>query len=89
MKLSDDAAISFEEEAARLERGSCSVPVMICECCAGGGMNVCGSCVHATSFHNCDRVERRKVWCKGTLYGGKVDYQRVLLNLHREPGFSQ
>ena len=52
MKLSDDAAISFEEEAARLERVICSVPFMICECCAGGGDNVCGSCMHATYFTN-------------------------------------
>ena len=86
MKITDDdrCAVSFEDEAARVEHEICSVPGIICECCAGGSTNLCGSCLHATSFHCCERVGRRKVWCKGTLYGGTADYQRILMNLARK-----
>ncbi len=84
MKITDDdrCAISFEDEAARVEHEICSVPGLICVCCAGGGTKLCGSCLHATSFHCCEHAGGRKVWCKGTLYGGVADYQRILLNLH-------
>ena len=86
MQISDDGALSFEAEAARLERIICNVPDLICECCETKGDQVCPSCVHATSFHFCERLQRCAVWRKGTLYGRKVDYQRVLYNLHRTPG---
>jgi len=89
MKITDDdrCAISFEDEAARVEHEICSVPGLLCVCCAGGGAKRCGACLHATSFHCCEHTGRRKVWCKGTLYGGVADYQRILLNLYpREVG---
>ncbi len=84
MKITDDdrCAISFEDEAARVEHEICSVPGLLCVCCAGGGAKRCGACLHATSFHCCEHAGGRKVWCKGTLYGGVADYQRILLNLH-------
>ncbi len=78
MKISDGCALSFEDEAARIEHEICSVPGLLCSCCAGCESKVCESCVYATAFHNCTKLPGRQLWRKGSLYGGKVDYQRVL-----------
>jgi hypothetical protein len=80
MIISPKRAVTFEEEAFKTEREICSIPGLICECCTS---NPCKSCLHATSFHRCERHDKIS-WCKGTIFGGSVDYQRILFNLHRK-----
>jgi len=78
LKIADGGcALSFEDEAARIEHEICSVPGLLCNCCAGCESKVCDSCMHATAFHRCKHLPGRHLWRKGSLYGGKVDYQRV------------
>ena len=78
LKIADGCAVSFEDEAARIENEICSVPGLLCNCCAGGESKICESCMYATSFHRCNKLPARRLWRKGSLYGvGTVDYQRV------------
>jgi len=72
--------VSFEDESKKTEHDICSIPGIICECCLG---DRCESCLHATSFHRCTKLPDKTLWCKGTIWAGHIDYQRILLNLHR------
>ena len=80
MKVHRSHAISWEDEAKRTEAHICSIPGIICECCMDAK---CPSCLHATGFHRCAR-QGKILWCKGSIYAGKADYQRILYNLHRK-----
>ena len=82
--VSRDCGVSFEQEAARTEREICQVTHIICECCEGNLCKRCKTCQCATSFHECVQKPHRKLWRKGTLYGGSADYQRIIFNLHRK-----
>ncbi len=77
LKIADGCALSFEDEAARIEHEICSVPGLLCNCCAGCECKVCDSCMYATAFHRCKNLPGRSLYHKSSLYGGKVDYQRV------------
>ncbi len=82
--LRKDCGISFEDEAARMEHDICRVPNLVCSCCSLEEQSRCLSCQHATSFHRCDLHPGRVLWCKGSLHGGTLDYERILFNLHRK-----
>ena len=81
LNIGPKCSVTFEEEAFKTERDICSVPGIICECCLG---DKCENCLHATSFHRCKRIPDKILWCKGTIFGGPIDYQRILFNLHRK-----
>jgi len=77
-------AFSFENLAAETEKYIGSVPGLICGCCRGlekGG--ICNACLHAVGFHRCHNYTQTK-WRQGTLFGGEMDFQRVIWNLHRK-----
>jgi hypothetical protein len=80
LKIGSNHAVTFEEEAFKTEQHICTIKGIICECCRG---DRCKSCLHATSFHRCIKIPDRMLWCKGTIFGGTIDYQRILFNLHR------
>ena len=47
----------------------------------------CEACKYAVGFHRCghhDRATDTLLWRKGSLFGGPLDVQRVLFNLHRK-----
>jgi len=81
LNIGPKCSVCFEEEAFKTERDICSVPGIICECCLG---DKCENCLHAMAFHRCKRTPDEILWCKGTLFGGPIDYQRILFNLHRK-----
>ena len=76
--IADGCAVSFEDEAARIEYEICKVRGVVCVCCAGNESQVCDSCVYATGFHYCKNLPGRHLWKKGCLHGGTVDFQRVV-----------
>ena len=82
--VSRDCSVSFEHEAARIESDICQATSIICDCCEGHLGKRCKSCEHATGFHVCVQKPHRKLWRKGTLFGGSADYQRIIFNLHRK-----
>ena len=79
----DKPSLSFEELSTRIEDAMCAQPGLVCPCCNKEERLVCKKCVHATSFHRCDHHEGVR-WRKGTLYGGKADYARILWHLHQK-----
>ena len=87
--IAPDLAVSFETTCADIEKEFCrGVHGLVCLCCAGElPGQVCRSCKHAVGFHRC--VNRHRPiehlrWCKGTLFGGELDVQRAIYNLHRK-----
>ena len=62
---------------------------VVCNCCAGqyARGEQCEACKYAVGFHRCghpDRVTDTLLWRKSSLFGGPLDIQRVLYNLHRK-----
>ena len=62
---------------------------LVCRCCAGHFKDgeQCGSCKYAVGFHRCghpDRDTDTLLWRKNSLFGGPLDVQRVLYNLHKK-----
>lgn len=62
---------------------------LVCNCCAGQHRNGerCVACQFAVGFHRCghpDRATDTLLWRKGSLFGGVLDIQRLLFNLHRK-----
>ncbi len=92
LKLTKDGGggVSFEERCAHLEQMFCDPEhgsALICSCCAEELGSVCLSCRYAVGWHFCKNqrsLAGQRLWRKGTLYGGKIDIQRVLFNLHRK-----
>jgi hypothetical protein len=81
--VGEKSAVSFETLSAEIERYIGSEPGLICECCAlEHEAGRCAACMYAVGFHTCQKNNKLK-WKKGTLYGGVMDFQRVLFNLHR------
>ena len=80
---SKNAGVSFESEAARIEQEICSVPHLICACCGIDELSHrCMACQHCLGFHRCKANPGRTLWCKGSLHGGRADYERILWNLY-------
>ena len=80
---------SFEFLCKTYEEECCSAELdLVCRCCTGELSQICKTCRNATGFHQCakdsSRTTNRLRWRKGTLYGGTLDIQRVLFNLHRK-----
>ena len=87
--LAPDRAVPFEEVCAKLESTFCGRQYgLVCVCCANDNIaKQCRACQHAIGFHRClnQDVNTAKLrWRKGTLYGGHLDIERVLFNLHRK-----
>ena len=89
-KVGGDSNVSFEVMCDQLETKFCAPELnLVCRCCAKEIQgSPCKSCMHATGFHRCcnphagDGANFR--WCKGTLFAGTLDIQRVLYNLYRK-----
>ena len=80
---------SFELLCKTIEEECCSAELdLVCRCCIGELPQICKTCRHATGFHQCANDSSKRIkkirWRKGTLYGGTLDIQRVLFNLHRK-----
>ena len=87
--LGPEQAVSFETVCAEYEREFCHPRFdLVCACCALESVDKkCKACAHCIGFHRCsskrlgtDRIR----WRKGTLFGGALDVERALLNLHRK-----
>lgn len=64
-------------------------PHQVCNCCAGqyNKGEQCEACKYAVGLHRCAAAERETdclLWRKSSLFGGPLDIQRVLYNLHRK-----
>ena len=62
---------------------------LVCSCCAGVlGEKKCKACAHAAiGLHRCANPNRGTdclLWRRGSLFGGTLDIQRVLFNLHKK-----
>ena len=62
---------------------------LVCRCCAGHFKDgkPCEACKYAVGLHRCghsDRDTDALQWRKSSLFGGALDIQRVLYNLHRK-----
>ena len=84
LRIAPGLALSFEQTCADVEREICRHNGLVCSCCAQESQDsCCRSCRFAVGFHHCED-RPHLVWRKGTLYGGALDIQRVLFNLHRK-----
>ena len=79
-------AFSWEERAHHYETLFCSSPLnLVCRCCDGEvGEGPCNACRFAVGFHVCPKsgVSQHR-WRRTTLFGGQLDIQRTIFNLHR------
>ena len=81
--------ISFEEKCKEID--DCLShwrDNLVCRCCAGHFTDgkQCDACKFAVGFHRCGHPERDTdalLWRKSSLFGGPLDVQRVLYNLHK------
>jgi hypothetical protein len=81
--LTDRSKVSFEHLCQSYEQEICSKTDIICGCCEAEN-SVCPSCRHAVGFHNCQNNPERLKWRKQSLFGGRLDCERCLYNLHRK-----
>ena len=77
---------SYEERCHNYENiFSSSALNLVCRCCDGEvGQGACDGCRYAVGFHVCREsgvAEHR--WRRATLFGGELDVQRCIFNLHR------
>ena len=87
--LGPEEAVSFETVCAEYEREFCHPRFdLVCACCAlETAEKKCKACTHCVGFHWCSSKSlgtKRLRWRKGTLFGGELDVQRALFNLHRK-----
>jgi len=87
--LGPEEAVSFEAVCAEYERDFCRPEHGLeCACCALETKEfVCKSCTNCIGFHWCtnNHLGQGKLrWRKGSLFGGDLDIQRALFNLHRK-----
>ncbi len=80
--LTDKAKVSFEHLCQSYEQEICSKTDIICGCCEAE-TSVCKSCRHSVGFHTCEKDPELK-WRKQSLFGGRLDCERCLWNLHRK-----
>ena len=83
LRLRPKSNVSFESLAMETEWYIGSIPFLICACCALAEADRCKSCMYAVGFHACQRNGETKLWRKGTLHHGFLDFQRIIYNLHR------
>ena len=79
--LGTNAQVSFEERCCQLEElytSRCA-----CMCCTKSLRIVSGNCAYAVGFHRCVNpdADRPVAWRPGSLYGGKMDVERLLYHL--------
>ena len=81
---SKGSTFSYEERCHHYETMFSSTD-LVCKCCAeelAGGP--CDACRYAVGWHLCPRVnDGDHRWRRTSLFGGPLDIQRVLFNLHR------
>jgi hypothetical protein len=82
--------ISFEEKCKEIDDTlSHWMHNLGCRCCAGHFKDgkKCEACEYAVGFHRCGHVDcdfpDSLLWRKSSLFGGPLDVQRVLYNLHK------
>ena len=82
LRLTDRPKVLFEHLCQSYEKEICSHSDLICACCEAT-TSVCKSCCHAVGFHTCENKPDKLRWRKQSLFGGKLDCERCLWNLHR------
>ena len=76
---------SFEERCHHYESVfSSSTLNIVCRCCDGEiDQGPCDACLYAVGFHVCKKSGSQHRWRRTTLFGGQLDVQRTIFNLHR------
>ena len=77
---------SYEERCHHYENlFSSSALNLVCRCCDGEiGQGACDGCRYAVGFHVCrESGVAQHRWRRTTLFGGELDVQRCIFNLHR------
>ena len=82
--LTDKSEVAFEHLCQSYEQEICSKTDIICGCCEATENSVCKSCRHAVGFHTCQNNPDCLKWRKQSLFGGRLDCERCLWNLHRK-----
>lgn len=80
------SSFSYEERCHHFENiFSSSTLNIACRCCDGEiGQGACQACIYAVGFHICvESGVREHRWRRNTLFGGLLDVQRTIFNLHR------
>ena len=80
------SSFSYEERCHHYENVFSSSTLNItCRCCDGEiGQGPCDACRYAVGFHICEKSGvREHRWRRTTLFGGQLDVQRTMFNLHR------
>jgi hypothetical protein len=80
------SSFSYEERCHHFENIFSSSTLNIsCRCCDGEiGQGACQACIYAVGFHICvESGVREHRWRRNTLFGGLLDVQRTIFNLHR------
>ena len=80
------SSFSYEERCHHYENVFSSSTLNItCWCCDGEiGQGPCDACRYAVGFHICEKSGvREHRWRRATLFGGQLDVQRTIFNLHR------
>jgi hypothetical protein len=81
------SAVCFEQLASDIEKELCRQDhALVCKCCLGELGTLCRPCRFAVGLHRCANPQgpRHLRWRKGSLYGGALDVQRCIFNLHRK-----
>ena len=77
---------SYEERAHYYENAfSSSTLSLSCRCCDGEvGQGARQACIYAVGFHICPKSGvRGHRWRRTSLFGGQLDCQQTIFNLHR------
>ncbi len=82
LKLTDKTHVSFEHICKTFEDEICSKQSVVCDCCQPT-TSLCKSCRFAVGFHRCEKKPGELRWRKHSLFGGSLDAERCLWNLHR------
>ena len=80
------SSFSYEERCHHYENiFSSSTLSLACRCCDGEvGQGACQACIYAVGFHICPKSGiREHRWRRTSLFGGQLDVQRTIFNLHR------
>ena len=84
LQVSDRGANFSYEERCHYYETVFSSGNLACPCCAeeiDGGP--CETCRYAVGWHVCPKVDGIHRWRRTTLFGGTLDVQRCIFNLHR------
>ena len=80
------SSFSYEERCHHYESVfSSSTLNIVCRCCDGEiDQGPCDACLYAVGFHVCKKsgISQHR-WRRATLFGGQLDVQRTIFDLHR------